>query len=100
MKHNQYTFTAKVWLYPRMAGWHFVTLPQDIAEDIKETFADKKRGWGSIPVSITINNSTWKTSIFPDKQTQSYVFPLKADIRKKEHITEGSTVTSEITIIV
>ena len=92
-KYNEYELKARVWLYPGMAGWHFITIPEAIAEDIKRQFSDLKKGWGSIPVRVTINNTTWETSIFPDKKTQSYVLPLKAEIRKKENITLEDTIT-------
>ncbi len=93
MKYNQYKFKSNVWLYPGMAGWHFVSIPHDVSEDIKKQFGDMKRGWGSIPVLVTIGKTSWKTSIFPDKKTEEYLLPLKAGVRKKEEIEEGDTVT-------
>jgi hypothetical protein len=93
MKHNQYTIKAKVWLYPGMAGWHFVSIPQDISEDIKSLFGDRKRGWGSLPVLVTADKTTWNTSIFPDKKSGEYLLPLKAGVRKREGISAGSSIT-------
>jgi hypothetical protein len=92
MKHTQYKIKAKVWLYPGDAGWHFVTIPQDISEDIKSLFGDKTKGWGSLPVEITIGSSTWNTSLFPDKKEGTYVLPLKKEIRKKENIHIGDSL--------
>ena len=76
-----------------MAGWHFVTLPKKKSADIRKTFGALKRGWGSLPVTITIGKTSWKTSIFPDKKIGAYLLPLKADIRKKEDISAGDTIT-------
>lgn len=76
-----------------MAGWHFVTLPEDVSEDIKRQFGDLKRGWGSLPVKVTVGKTTWKTSIFPDKETKGYLLPLKADVRKKEKIVADKKIT-------
>lgn len=76
-----------------MAGWHFVTIPKDISEEIKSRFGDRTRGWGSLPVSATIGATTWKTSIFPDKKAGAYLLPLKADVRKKEHIGAEDTIS-------
>lgn len=92
MKYNEYEIDTVVWLYPGMAGWHFVTIPQDLAADIKRHFGTIKRGWGSIPVRVTINRTTWETSIFPDKQSNGYLLPIKADVRKKEHISVDEKV--------
>lgn len=92
MKYNQYNIRANVWLYPGMAGWHFVTIPHDISEDIKNNFGDMKRGWGSLPVIVTIRKTNWKTSIFPVKKTKQYLLPIKVEIRKKEGITTGDSL--------
>jgi hypothetical protein len=93
MKYNQYKFKSNVWLYPGMAGWHFSSVPQDISDDIKHLFGDKKRGWGSLPVIATIGKTSWNTSIFPDKNSGGYLLPLKADVRKKEGIVADSTIS-------
>lgn len=93
MKHNQYKIRAHVWLYPGMTSWHFVTVPKDVSEDIKHNFGDRKRGWGSLPVVVSIGNTSWKTSIFPDKETGGYLLPLKAVVRKKENIVADTNVS-------
>ncbi len=89
MKYNQYKIISKVWLYPGNAAWHFITIPKDISDDIKKSFGDRARGWGSIPVEVKLSSTTWKTSIFPDKKEGAYVLPLKAEVRKKENIHVG-----------
>ena len=86
-------FKTNVWLYPGMAGWHFVTLPKKDTENINFYFSEKKRGFGSLPVIATIGKSTWKTSIFPDKDSGLYLLPLKKVVRKKELIKEGDKIT-------
>jgi Domain of unknown function (DUF1905) len=83
---------VKVWLYPGMAGWHFVTLPKKQSNEIKKRFGDFKRGWGSLPVTATIGKTQWKTSIFPDKKAGAYLLPIKSDVRKKEHIHTGDSI--------
>lgn len=92
MKYNQYKIDAKVWLYPGEAAWHFVTIPPDISDNIKSLFGDRARGWGSLPVEITIGSTIWKTSIFPDKKEGAYLLPLKAEVRKKENIHIGDSL--------
>ena len=92
MKYNQHKFKTNVWLYPGMAGWHFVSIPQDVSENIKNNFGDMKRGWGSLPVMVTVGKTSWKTSIFPDKETKGYLLPLKAEVRKKEGIAADDKI--------
>ncbi len=92
--------TEKVWIYPgEFANWHFVTLTKKVGQEIKETHGKNARGFGSLPVQVTIGQTTWKTSIFPDKRAGSYLLPLKAQVRKKEDIEAGEPVAFEIAII-
>ena len=79
-------------------GMYFLQIPKSQSKLISKQFGDVKRGWGSLPVAVTIGRTTWKTSIFPDKKTGVYGLPLKADVRKKEGILEGNTVTFLIAI--
>jgi len=89
---------GKVWLYPGMAGWHFVTLPKKQSAEIKARFGLMKRGWGSLSIVITIGKTSWKTSIFPDKKAGAYLLPLKAEVRRKENITAGDTITFSVEV--
>lgn len=87
-------------MYPGVSGWHFLTVPKKEAVKIKHMFAGLTRGFGSLPVVVTLGSSEWKTSIFPDSKTQTYLLPLKAQIRKKEQVHEGDVVTFSLEIAV
>lgn len=90
---------VKVWLYPgKEANWHFVTLPKKQSDQIKKRFGEFKRGWGSLPVVVTIGKTSWKTSIFPDKKAGAYLLPLKSDVRKKEQIGIGDVIALRMEI--
>jgi len=92
MKPKQYKIKSKVWLYPGMAGtWHFATVDKEESKEIKETYGKHHRGFGSIPVHVTVGKTNWKTSIFWSKEG-TYVLPLKAQVRKKESIFEDDTI--------
>jgi len=94
-----FEFENKVWLYNAENGsWHFITLPESLGKEIKEIFGHTSKGWGSIPVNVSVGESQWKTSIFPDKKENSYVLPLKASVRKAENISDGNTIHVSITI--
>lgn len=96
--NKTFSFQAKVWIYPGKAGWHFVTLPVETSKEIDYFFSQHKKGWGSLPVTVTVGKTSWKTSIFPDKKSDSYVLPLKADVRKKERIKESDTLQFSVEI--
>ena len=42
--------------------------------------------------------TTWKTSIFPDKKSGTYLLPLKADVRRREGIGAGDRITSSLEV--
>jgi hypothetical protein len=95
----KYKIKAKVWQYPGMAAWHFLTLPKDIAKEIREKFSAKRAGFGSIRVSIQLGKTAWETSIFRDKRFDSYLLPLKAEVRKKEGAEEGDEISFILQIL-
>lgn len=92
--NKPFTFNAKIWLYPgESANWHFVTLDKAGAEIVKKSQeGEKRKGWGSVKVTATIGSTSWKTSVFPDKQSGSYLLPIKAAVRKKEKVGHGYAV--------
>jgi hypothetical protein len=100
MHNRRFSFNAKVWQYEGMGGWYFVTLPEDESDIVKDLYGQSKRGFGSIRVEVTIGTSRWKTSIFPDMKRGAYILPLKADIRKREHIKINQKVKITITLLV
>lgn len=95
---NSYKIRSKVFKYPGMAAWYFIGVPKKQSEEIRKRFGPRARGWGSLPIQVTIGTTSWKTSIFPDKKSGTYLLPLKADVRRKEAIDDGETVTVTIEI--
>lgn len=91
-----FNFIATCWLWQtEKAAWHFVTLPKEKSEEISffnENMSLKKRGWGSVRVVVTIGDTEWKTSIFPQAKEGTYILPIKAEVRKQEKILEGNIV--------
>lgn len=83
---------SKVWLYPGMVGWHFISVPKNQAEEIKKKFGKNARGWGSLPVVATLGKTKWKTSIFPDKRSGTYLLPLNIKVRNAEGVAHDDTV--------
>lgn len=95
---NEYKFKSKVLVYPGMGGWRFLVLPKKESALIREKFKGQARGWGSLPVSVSIKNTKWKTSIFPDKKSGMYLLPLKLQIRRAEKIVDDDVVNFEIAL--
>lgn len=91
MDESIFEFESELWLYPGVGGWFFLTLPSHVADEIDEA-GGERAGFGSIPVEVTIGDTTWKTSLFPDKKTTSFVLPVKKAIRAKEGLDQHSMV--------
>ena len=98
MLKAEYKIRAKVWLYPGMGGWHFANLKPKQSAEIKVRFATAARGFGSLPVSVKIGATEWRTSIFPDRTSGTYLFAIKAEVRKKERIAAGDTITAIVRV--
>lgn len=88
-KGIKYEFTAKAYQYSSsadMIGWTFVSLPKELSTEIRENFKRLEEGWGRMKVTAKTGKSEWKTAIWFDTKQNTYLLPLKAEIRKKENI--------------
>lgn len=89
-----YSFTAPLWRWKgdAPASWVFATLPDDIAFAIRTESAERRRAWGSVKVEARIGATAWTTSLFPQKETGSYLLPVKAAVRNAEALSDDNTV--------
>ncbi len=86
----QVSFSGPVWEWRGPAPYHFVTVPDDDADRIKDVESMVTYGWGMIPVAVAIGDTRWTTSLWP--KDGAYVVPLKDAIRRAERISLGDTV--------
>jgi len=99
---HRYRFAAPLWIWDASGegSWHFVTLPEDAADEIKAvTDGRVRRGFGSVRVEATVGLTTWRTSIFPSKESGSYVLPVKKEVRSRADVEEGDQVAVELTLL-
>jgi hypothetical protein len=92
-----FDFTAPLWLWTGKGAWHFVTLPVAAAQEIR-FFTPTAKGFVPIAVSASIGKTTWKTSIFPDSKSGSFLLAVKAQIRKAEGLVVGQHVAVQIVV--
>lgn len=86
------------------SSWRFARVPENISAKIKEIAHRAKqngilrRGWGAIYAKAKIKKTEWKTSIFPDRRSATYILPLKKQIRYEENLYDGidTNITIEI----
>ena len=99
MTKFEFTFVAKIWEWDGPQAWHFVSLPKDLADLVKESFGHNARGFKSLRVEVKVSDEIWRTSIFPDSKRGTYVLPIKKDIRKRLNVKHGSRIEVEISIL-
>jgi hypothetical protein len=84
----RYDYTASFQRYNEndTGGWYFLFMPKELAKIIRESYKWREEGWGRMKITAQIGNSEWKTSIWFDTKHDTYLLPVKAEIRKKEKI--------------
>lgn len=93
-----FTFDAPLWRWKGDSPWHFVSLPNEVADEIEDA-ALHRGGFGSVRVSVNVGESTWATSIFPDKKHSTFLLPMKKQIRVHEALAEGDVVRVHLQIV-
>lgn len=88
----KYSFEGKVWRSKGPGGWYFVTLPKLVSDQIKETHRVSEEGWGRLKTTATLERTKWQTALWYDSKSCGYILPIKAQIRKKESVLEGTMV--------
>jgi hypothetical protein len=94
-----FDFTATMWQHPGAGGWYFVSVPPEISGDISEVTAGLRRGFGSVRVAVTIGGTQWRTSIFPDSKTGTYLLPMKQAVRAAENLGAGDAVRASLHLV-
>ncbi|MCP2291698.1 protein of unknown function (DUF1905) [Nocardia amikacinitolerans] len=89
-----------MWEHSGEGSWHFVSLPEEIADEIEERYGHRSGGFGAVRVHVRIGASAWSTSLFPDKKRGTYVLPVKKPVRIAEDLVDGSHAEIDLTIAI
>ena len=98
MAGQTFMVTEELWLHDGPGGWHFITLPPDVTDDIRAGVGGAPRPFGAVAAQLTIARTTWSTSLFADTRRQAYLLPVKADVRRAERLEDGDRVTVTISL--
>lgn len=93
----EFSFDGELWEHDGEGGWHFVTLPVEVADDIRE-HSGPGRGFGSVRVTVVLGSSEWRTSLFPETKTGSFVLPVKQQVRRANDVAAGDRVHVRLTL--
>lgn len=100
---QQWQFDADLWLWDarREDTWTFVTLPPEVSVDVEDAAlaAGPRRGFGSVPVEVSVGGSTWRTAVFPDKESGCFVLPIKKPVRRSEGLAPGDSLSVRLRVL-
>ncbi len=94
----RYEFEGKMWKPNSPGGWYFIALPKQLSKEIRENLKWPEEGWGRMKAAALINKVEWETAIWFDKKMETYLLPIKADIRKKTGIKPDELIAVCISI--
>jgi Domain of unknown function (DUF1905) len=89
-------FSANLWEWRGPAPFYFLSLPVELAEEIKSSASLLSYGWGMIPVVATIQGRTFKTSMFSKNGT--YVLPVKSEVRVPLNLEPGQNIAVSLIV--
>lgn len=95
----RFEFEGKVFRWEANPAFFLVSLPQSASEEIHEVSEGLANGFGSLKVEAQVGKLVWRTSIFPESKTGLFDLPLKAEVRKKNNLLEGSPVSVSIEVL-
>lgn len=95
-----FSFSSQLWIWDarKSDSWFFLTVPEEYSDALRAG-SIKGSGFGSIRVEVTVGQTTWATSVFPDKASGCYVLPVKASVRRAEKLDSGDEVSVRLTAI-
>jgi hypothetical protein len=94
-----FEFAAPLWRHPGADGWHFVSVPEEISDDIRDLTAGLRRGFGSVRVAVTVGRTSWRTSVFPAGRQGTFLLPMKKSVRAAEGLEAGDDVPMRLELI-
>jgi Domain of unknown function (DUF1905) len=81
-----FDFAGPLWRYPGTGGWYFISLPVEVSADVDDMTVGIRRGFGSVRVVVSVGDTSWRTSIFPDSKSGTYLLPVKKAVRLAERL--------------
>lgn len=84
-------FSGPLFSWRGPAPYHFVAVPEDEADELRDAAAYVTYGWGMIPVSGRVGETDFTTSLWP--REGGYVVPIKDAVRRAERLELGDEVT-------
>jgi hypothetical protein len=96
---STYSFVAPLWQHDGAGGWHFLTVPSDLADEIRSRVSGHPRPFGTVRAVVTVGSTTWATSLFADRKSGSYLLPVNARVRRDAGLFASDRVACRLELI-
>lgn len=90
-------FSGEIWYWRGPAPFHFVSVPADRCDDIKDIAGFVTYGWGMIPAKVRIGRTEWKTALWP--KDGGYIVPIKDAVRHGEKLEVADVVAVQLEVM-
>ncbi len=91
-----FRFEAEIIHWRGPAPFFYAPVPAQHVANLRQIARTASYGWGVVPVEAVIGGVVFKTSLFPKDET--YLLPIKADVRRRTNVTAGDRISVEMTI--
>jgi len=92
------TFQTRFGNTTAMAVGSLSLCPKNLSKEIRENHQWQEEGWGRMKAISIVKGFEWNTAIWFDKKLNTYLFPLKAEIRKKASLKIDDRIIVSISI--
>ncbi len=92
----EWTFEGPVIYWRGPAPFYFVPLPDHVLDDLAPVANELTYGWGCIPATVTIGETTFTTSMIP--RDGGFLVPVKVAVRRAEGIDEGDRIEARVSV--
>ncbi|BAK33311.1 hypothetical protein MLP_02970 [Microlunatus phosphovorus NM-1] len=92
----EWTFEGSVVYWRGPAPFYFIPLPEYILDDLAPVANELTYGWGCIPATVRIGDTTFTTSMIP--KDGGFLVPVKVAVRRAEGIDEGDVVETRLVV--
>lgn len=87
-----------MWRHKFTGGWYFVSLPKILSKEIRENLKWQEEGWGRMKAFAEIGELNWESAIWFDTKMDTYILPIKAEIRTKSGLKINQKIEMTIWI--
>jgi hypothetical protein len=92
------SFSGEVVYWRGPSPYRFVKVPPGAAREIAGVASLVTYGWGAIPATVRVGETTWATSLFP--RDGGYLLPDRDSVRSAESVDLADMVDVHLTLTV